>query len=97
IVWSLRSPRSPRFGIVLTVLLTWSILWLTGKNMGEAARLWLFLTPWWIWLAAEFFELITDPRSDDPPSSRFWWLWGTQILACLVLAARVVGFDLAGG
>ncbi len=97
IVSSLRSPRSPRFGIVLTVLLTWSILWLTGKNMGEAARLWLFLTPWWIWLAAEFFERTTDPRSDDPPASRFWWLWATQILACLVLAARVVGFDLAGG
>jgi len=25
---------------------TWMVLWLSGKNMGEAARLWCFLLPW---------------------------------------------------
>jgi len=27
---------------------TWILLWLSGKNMGEAARLWCFLTPWFV-------------------------------------------------
>ena len=30
----------------------WSILWLSGKNMGEAARLWIFLAPWPVMTAA---------------------------------------------
>ncbi len=34
---------------------TWLVLWLSGKNMGEAARLWLILMPWPVWLAAGFF------------------------------------------
>lgn len=34
----------------------WGLLWLSGKNMGEAARLWLFLMPWCPWLAAGALE-----------------------------------------
>ena len=33
----------------------WVLLWLSGKNMGEAARLWLILMPWPVWLAAGYF------------------------------------------
>ena len=28
------------------VLAAWTLLWLSGKNMGEAARLWIVLDPW---------------------------------------------------
>lgn len=96
VVVGIRSPRSRYFGIVLSVVTTWSILWLTGKNMGEAARLWLFLAPWWVWLASLSLETVIDTRADDAPPAQFWWLWGTQILACVALAARVVGFDIGG-
>ncbi len=32
----------------------WVLLWLSGKNMGEAARLWLILMPWAAWLSAGY-------------------------------------------
>jgi hypothetical protein len=33
-------------------VVTWGLLWLSGKNSGEAARLWIVLMPWLIVLAA---------------------------------------------
>lgn len=54
---NLLAPRphgTPAQRDVLTIALagTWCLLWLSGKNMGEAARLWCFLTPWCAVLAA---------------------------------------------
>jgi hypothetical protein len=37
-------------------LVSIGLLWLTGKNMGEAARLWIFLTPFLIWFAGPLFD-----------------------------------------
>ncbi|MFN0195157.1 MAG: hypothetical protein ACKVT0_00300 [Planctomycetaceae bacterium] len=37
--------------------LVWGLLWLSGKNMGEAARLWIFLMPWVLWLLAGLWHL----------------------------------------
>ncbi len=34
--------------LILAMTGTWLLLWLSGKNMGEAARLWCFLTPWFV-------------------------------------------------
>lgn len=93
----LANPRNLRFGILLSVGLTWSILWLSGKNMGEAARLWLFLIPCEFWLAAPFLDTLGDSQFDEPPRLSFWVLWTLQVLASLVLAARVTGFDLGSG
>ena len=39
----------------------WVLLWLSGKNMGEAARLWLILMPWAVWLSAGYFEAMLNP------------------------------------
>ena len=39
----------------------WAFLWLSGKNMGEAARLWIFLMPITIWAAA--FSLREQKRN----------------------------------
>lgn len=44
-----RAPRSP---VAIAVGLVWGLLWISGKNMGEAARLWILLMPWIVWLAA---------------------------------------------
>jgi methylthioxylose transferase len=32
------------------------LLWLSGKNMGEAGRLWLFVDPWVLWMSAGFWN-----------------------------------------
>src|SRR5262249_50371344 len=37
-------------------LATLGLLWLSGKNMGEAARLWIFLMPGLAWFSAPLFE-----------------------------------------
>lgn len=36
----------PGAALILASAATWIVLWLSGKNSGEAARLWCFLTPW---------------------------------------------------
>ena len=47
---------------------TWLVLWLSGKNMGEAARLWLLFMPWPVWLAAGYFAArsLTRPATSRP-------------------------------
>jgi methylthioxylose transferase len=37
---------------LLAAVAVWLLLWLSGKNMGEAARLWIFLMPCLLWLSA---------------------------------------------
>ena len=44
---------------------TWGLLWLTGKNRGEAARLWLFLVPLLCWITAHLLDRL--PPEDAAP------------------------------
>ena len=76
-------------GPAWTCLAVWGLLWLSGKNMGEAGRLWLFLMPWACWLAAPALEKL---RSRD-------WILLLALQGALAIAVihRVSGFDLAGG
>jgi hypothetical protein len=49
--------RFNRAGANWTWLVTFGLLWLSGKNMGEAARLWILLMPFLVWSAGPLFEL----------------------------------------
>ena len=68
-----------------------------GKNMGEAARLWLVLMPWPVWLAARFF--VRDPSLAAPAdakqfsSRRAAALLLIQMAVCFGTVTRVTGFD----
>lgn len=66
--------------------LVWAILWFSGKNMGEAARLWIFLAPWPVMTAASAIE--TDRTSQRVA-------FGLQLVACIVTVAIVDGFHFA--
>jgi methylthioxylose transferase len=73
---------------------TWLVLWLSGKNMGEAARLWLSFMPWPVWLAAGFFA----PRSDADSGGQFSTrtaalLFLVQMAVAIGTVTRVTGFD----
>lgn len=49
IIWPGDKPQlrwTPVDLLSLSFAVTWACLWLSGKNMGEAARLWCFMTPW---------------------------------------------------
>jgi methylthioxylose transferase len=81
--------RSNRRAVLVATVVTFGVLWLSGKNSGEAARLWQFLLPWWLVLSAGMWRAETQ---------RGLWLgvWIAQLVACTVTAWRVAGFDVAG-
>lgn len=100
-----RVPLRISFSQTLAWFSVWAILWLTGQNMGEAARLWVFLAPWPVMTAAiamspkhhSSTEFVL-PRSDSPDwMSRSSWgiLLILQLFANLWTAGCVDGFHFA--
>ncbi len=84
--------------VITSVVVVWGLLWLTGKNSGEAARLWIMFLPWLIWLAMiqfdEFVSRNADVKSRDLPTIA---LLSTQFLVCLLTVIRVSGFHSESG
>ncbi len=83
--WSLSHGTSAD---VLTVIAVgvWGLLWLSGKNAGEAARLWVLLMPAALWIAAQGWQ-----RSAISPSHRWVWL-ALQLAISILTVHRVGGF-----
>ncbi|MEZ6064283.1 MAG: hypothetical protein R3B90_00925 [Planctomycetaceae bacterium] len=50
----------------LAVAIVWGLLWLSGKNMGEAGRLWICLMPWVVAAGSGCWSRMTDDRSVAP-------------------------------
>lgn len=74
---------------------TWTALWLSGKNMGEAARLWCFLTPWLAIAAAMPTTSTTAPNSPTAGSDSGWRIiLLVQILTAIITVGRVNGYSL---
>lgn len=83
----------------------WAFLWLSGKNMGEAARLWIFLAPWPVMSAALAMtpKLHTTAQSLPLPTVSPEWVsrsaWGVllamQFAACWWTVCCVDGFHFA--
>jgi len=76
----------------------WLLLWLSGKNMGEAARLWLIVMPWPVWLASGYFAAHFETPQLE--SGRFsnraaLVLLAIQMIVCLGTVTRVTGFRWA--
>ncbi len=76
---------------------TWGLLWLSGKNMGEAARLWIFLTPCLIWLAAPMFEASAGLNGNAGPSGfslrTSCLVLALQLIASAAIVTRIAGFE----
>ena len=86
VAWRRGGPRRSLVACVAGgALVAWAGLWLSGKNMGEAARLWVLLTPWpLVWLSTR-----------TPLSPRRWRSLGTAAgLALAAVASVVDGFSL---
>lgn len=97
---------------MLAFLTVWGLLWLSGKNMGEAARLWILLIPWLTAGAAAVLEAEGMPPAGNAQAPQVsvpeTTMTGVGWLALLVLQGltsaatilRVDGFhftELAGG
>jgi hypothetical protein len=74
---------------------TWLVLWLSGKNMGEAARLWLIVMPWPIVLTAGFFTPRLNAASGGRsiPTRAAVVLLVCQMAVSIGTVTRVTGFD----
>lgn len=83
----LRTPVA--FGVVAVC----GLLWLSGKNSGEAARLWIVFVPWLVWMAGEQLAQLEHgaTRTRFRPSAIVLAL---QLFVCALTVARVSGFDL---
>jgi hypothetical protein len=81
--------------IVVSIVTVWGLLWLTGKNSGEAARLWILFLPWLVWLASIRFESMMGESAGFTNRQRqVLALLVVQFAVCLLTVARVSGFHL---
>jgi len=65
--------------LMVASVATWAVLWLSGKNMGEAARLWVFLLP----LLLPIAGICLNRR----PAEKVRPVWLTLLICQTVLAA----------
>jgi len=102
---AIHEPWSRQAGVMWSVLLTLGLLWLSGKNSGELARLWILFMPWMIWLAAPALDgvpkLSAQGKVGQAPlvpcsADRFWWAWGLHVAVSIVIVTRVIGFHVPG-
>ena len=75
----------------LAMLFVWGTLWLTGKNSGEAARLWIVFLPWLVWQAG---PLLAESESESKHRwlRPAWVVLAIQLAVCLLTVGRVSGF-----
>ena len=83
--------RSPLALAAWSMLFVWGTLWLTGKNSGEAARLWIVFLPWLVWLAGPLLAE-AEAKSKQRWLRPAWFLLAVQLTVCLLTVARVSGF-----
>ncbi len=87
-----------RIMVITSIVFVWGLLWLTGKNSGEAARLWIMFLPWLIWLAMiqfdEFLPRNSEVKAEDLSSIALLLM---QFLVCLLTVIRVSGFHSETG
>ncbi len=90
--------KSSQVTLVVCIMGVWGLLWLTGKNSGEAARLWILFLPWLVWLATIRLDEIALSCNDLRWRERHLLAWfGTQFVVSLLTVIRVSGFPSDAG
>jgi hypothetical protein len=91
-IWSLKRPRQIPLSAAVAWLIVFGILWLSGKNMGEAARLWCFHLAWPVLIVAGLWR---EGADDEPPGTPIDWTvtMAAQLLCCVLTAGIVSGFS----
>lgn len=85
-------------GITLGWLITIGSLWLTGKNMGEAARLWIFLMPFLVCVIGPLFEPASERPKPmgvaDNSGAGFGWAIALvlQLVTTMAIVTHISGF-----
>ena len=84
------------WGAYVAFAVMMGLLWITGKNRGEAARLWLVVFPYFLWLSARVWEDAESrtPAGQSPSDSLSPAPPGFTDLVCWFTVIRVNGFPL---
>lgn len=88
-LWGRR--RMPFEMHVSAMLVVLGVLWVTGKNSGEAARLWIVFLPWLVWLAGPWLASV-EVNSQVRWLRPAWAVLALQLAVSLLTVARVSGF-----
>ena len=88
-----RTSRTLAIDVSAAILVTIVVLWLSGRNSGEAARLWCFLTPWLLFLAAHLVRAELKYYGTRGRPAIWWSLLLTQMTVCILTSGRVSGFS----
>ncbi len=79
-----------------SILITWGLLWLSGKNSGEAARLWLILMPWFLVISSFSWYHFPHKKNKDVPQGNLSPIWLSLLLiqfaVCIITVFSVFGF-----
>ena len=82
-----RSSRPGEFAVVVATVGVWGMLWISGKNSGEAARLWIPLMPLFLACVATFL------KGQTADSDRRWLLLlVVQAVVAMLTVIRITGF-----
>ena len=82
-----RSSHMLAAAFCLAAGITFDALWLSGKNQGEAARLWCFLTPWFLIMAG---QVLKEPQAATVARDNSAAYWRHLLIAQLVVATLTV-------
>lgn len=85
--WNFRAWKTAELLAVIAGFV-WALLWISGKNAGEAARLWVLLMPGTVWIATHGLQ-----RGVGESRARWAWL-ALQLAASILTVHRVAGFHL---
>ena len=100
------SPFDPELkNLILSCVIVLGILWLSGKNMGEAARLWLIFLPWFLIMTVPYWQIMqmeSSMNNSNPPSFlklKSVWIVAliTQAIVCIATVNRITGFHFPSG
>ncbi len=91
-LWCALTRRTPQILELLIPVAVWMVLWISGKNMGEAARLWVFLMPYTVWCAAIGIQRLNQSRTGWQALSLFFVV---QLVVTVATAIRIDGFGFS--
>lgn len=100
------SPFDPKLkNLILSCAIVLGLLWLSGKNMGEAARLWIIFLPWFLIMTIPFWQItqLESSLNNSNPTSflKLQSVWIIALIAqavvCIATISRITGFHFPPG
>ncbi|HAH48978.1 MAG TPA: hypothetical protein DCM07_29890 [Planctomycetaceae bacterium] len=86
--------------LIFSCCLVLVLLWFSGKNMGEAARLWLIFLPWFLLMTIPYWQAIHENQAREMNQADSFlkmqavWIVAltAQAVVCVATVSRITGF-----